>query len=991
MIQALNCDMSALSYGIAKGTSLFQSMETMCAQAGSYTSPCTPTLWTEQVAIASPSCIEMDNIREAEGWKSKRIDWCACLNGLGALKSAMSCGARGASMTIPWKKLSMWAVFQTQCDRQGGLAAYRAKLGSKAEARAMDPSWSLKTYIVSKVVSSVSADPAIMAGWSQDHKYSIAKAAISTLLGASRDITITSFAFTTSKGPGRQLRSGTLSVGFMAVASDTSDAAAVKSSLDNLSSGKGNTALFQAKLIEQSQGAVTVATVLSVDVPQTQQRYEQSCRSDQVLCMGSGECQARCDGIVGCNDRSDERGCSSSGGSAAKSGRKTPKLARWTCKESHGRSINRYQYCDGRPDCCDEGVDDCEGSSDESAKSCRMQRKNLDMMEEQMAKAGMVQKRVVNWVGVEFRAPVQVKCVAITQRQATAVTDFRVFACPSDVVYSETDGVMIMDPSGSCRAMKDLKIKVDKDQVAAAPAQLEGVLGMAVALEATWPSTSGDGKVEENKDCSLQNPMPFPLAQYRFNNLNGTDAGADMILLCYCSQQYTLLGFVEVFLGGVQTPAHDICSEIFSDKLAGLIKLVVGGVAVAVINFVLKAVLMYFVSFERHHSVTERSQSMMLKLFVVQFINTGLLIIVVNLNLHDTFQHIGILKTFKFGEGNFDDISSGWYISVGVSLVFTILSNLAIVTVPGLLLHVSRKCYRRWKARSVLTQGRLNEHYTNPEFQLATKYAQMLNIFFTIVMYCSTVPVLLWIGVLYMSFVYWVDKYLLLRASKIPPSYGPQVSFFIARLLPVAVFLHCVFAMWSFGNQDTFPSDFVFPAMLKTYLSELSKNSNSTTTEETLLNIVDGHSVVTPTFHFWWKIGVRLLDVFRLAPFFAFALAAVLLVYFVVTFLVSVVSYFSWLTAVCTCCCRRKPKTAITAESYEEALAEMKAQRILHTYEMGANPDYRTAWAAIDSQDRRLSRASLEAKEEEAKAEEAKAEADDLQSFFKAGSAWSPR
>ena len=94
------------------------------------------------------------------------------------------------------------------------------------------------------------------------------------------------------------------------------------------------------------------------------------------------------------------------------------------------------------------------------------------------------------------------------------------------------------------------------------------------------------------------------------------------------------------------------------------------------------------VTLERRISQTEIEMSKMWKLFIAQFINTGILVLVVNLNLYDVgsllrferqIDSAGVANLPLLGafiqdgvpifKGRFDDFLAQWYDVVGVALV----------------------------------------------------------------------------------------------------------------------------------------------------------------------------------------------------------------------------------------------------------------------------------------------------------------------------------
>lgn len=232
-------------------------------------------------------------------------------------------------------------------------------------------------------------------------------------------------------------------------------------------------------------------------------------------------------------------------------------------------------------------------------------------------------------------------------------------------------------------------------------------------------------------------------------------------------------------------------------------------IIVLVINLTLQMTLLAMSEFEKPLSQTALNSSMMQKVFVAQTINTGFVLFVVNLqlkNLQPLFRIIPVIGRLLF-DGPFDDITRGWYGVVGV----TILTNMALQTVvPActsislmILTWVSRKCCRG----GCRHQAELLKIYTNPPFDIKSKYAQMLTVVFVTMTYSSGLPLLNMFAAIYMFFMYWGDKFVLLWGSKRPPNYDTQMAKESSEFMLYAVPLHCVFAILMYGQECVFPSN----------------------------------------------------------------------------------------------------------------------------------------------------------------------------------------
>jgi len=93
-----------------------------------------------------------------------------------------------------------------------------------------------------------------------------------------------------------------------------------------------------------------------------------------------------------------------------------------------------------------------------------------------------------------------------------------------------------------------------------------------------------------------------------------------------------------------------------------------------------------------------------------------------------------------------------------------------------------------------------------PEWTLSLRVAETLVVVFCVFMYSSGYPVLYLCGAIYCLLAYWGDKYTLLRGSRRPPGYTKSAIESAVIMMPFAILLHSVFALWLFGNQELMPS-----------------------------------------------------------------------------------------------------------------------------------------------------------------------------------------
>eukprot|EP00913_Durusdinium_trenchii_P017848 g16772.t1 len=104
-------------------------------------------------------------------------------------------------------------------------------------------------------------------------------------------------------------------------------------------------------------------------------------------------------------------------------------------------------------------------------------------------------------------------------------------------------------------------------------------------------------------------------------------------------------------------------------------------------------------------------------------------------------------------------------------------------------------CRSRVKHHSELIQI-----YTNPDFDIKAKYAQLLTTCFVTLTYSSGMPLLYLFAFGYMGLMYWADKISLLWYSKRPPQYDALLAQESSEAMLYAVALHCIFAIIMFGQ-----------------------------------------------------------------------------------------------------------------------------------------------------------------------------------------------
>lgn len=183
------------------------------------------------------------------------------------------------------------------------------------------------------------------------------------------------------------------------------------------------------------------------------------------------------------------------------------------------------------------------------------------------------------------------------------------------------------------------------------------------------------------------------------------------------------------------------------------------------VNIMLQVFMDRLAVMERHSSLTSQQRGVTSRLFIGLFLNTGVIILIVNANLAP---YVGDTIFRSILPGKFSEFEPDWFYSVGVSILLTMFVNafnphlMSLLTVPW------DKFKRNKCAKRAKNQNALNELYAGRRFVLAERYSVMLNTVFVVLTFSSGMPILWLVGAFTFTLTYWMDKTTFLRNYRIP-------------------------------------------------------------------------------------------------------------------------------------------------------------------------------------------------------------------------------
>lgn len=228
----------------------------------------------------------------------------------------------------------------------------------------------------------------------------------------------------------------------------------------------------------------------------------------------------------------------------------------------------------------------------------------------------------------------------------------------------------------------------------------------------------------------------------------------------------------------------------------------------------------------------------MLKMFIIQFVNTGVVIFLVNAQL-------GIsISNFPVFAGQYKEFTVEWYRMIGSTICFTMIVNTVtphvangvFIIIQALKRFLDRGCTCDKSRTKQLLQEDYEEMNLGSEFLLEFRYSTLLTTIFMIFMYSSGLPLLYLIAFISFFFTYWFDKLFLLKWYRRPPAYTLHLSRKTRAIMRFSMIPHFFIGLYMYTN-----STIITPTSLSSQLYQYIHSSNPYFNSERFANL---HSAI---------------------------------------------------------------------------------------------------------------------------------------------------
>ena len=278
-----------------------------------------------------------------------------------------------------------------------------------------------------------------------------------------------------------------------------------------------------------------------------------------------------------------------------------------------------------------------------------------------------------------------------------------------------------------------------------------------------------------------------------------------VLTYCYCNQFSNFKNLVSGFLKDIVIEnGTKPCIE-FSDSFLQFTLINIGLILVIpIINAIVAELLKCLTKFQRNKTLSEDMSASMWKIFLIQFINTGLLLIFVNMKIDSVHKKI---PSFPFFAGNFDDMDPEWYKNVGVVIILSMLVNIIMPHFPSLInliFNYILRCYDSGCLCGKITHKKRKKDYfslyTGPVFDMESRYATILSTLYVVLFFSPGMPILYICFFFFLLFTYFIDKYLITQFYRMPPKYDLNITDQFSQFKTYGIILHFCFSIWIYGN-----------------------------------------------------------------------------------------------------------------------------------------------------------------------------------------------
>lgn len=316
--------------------------------------------------------------------------------------------------------------------------------------------------------------------------------------------------------------------------------------------------------------------------------------------------------------------------------------------------------------------------------------------------------------------------------------------------------------------------------------------------------TGSDGIVQEDKFKS--SALDEFMNNYNAHQ-NGEKTSYEGAYQCYCTwlkenTSKKAHRSKDVEIDGGEKVA--LCDQYFGDEdmseaLSSGIPFVIIGV-----NLIMKTLIVALIKWIKEDTCSVQYSSMTSGVFIAQFFNTGILLLLVNANMSE----FDYFPTRYVKAGNYHDYMPEWYSDVGQKITQTMLINAVLpyvfllkgFIVPRIVQAFDNGFSGSPYATRKTSMAQYKILYSGPQYHVHIKNAGLLAIVYTTCMYGMAMPLLFPLAALRFFNLWVCERIRVAYLVKLPPALDDELTNSCIRMLKYAPLLLVCNGYWMLSN-----------------------------------------------------------------------------------------------------------------------------------------------------------------------------------------------
>ncbi|KRX05790.1 hypothetical protein PPERSA_02322 [Pseudocohnilembus persalinus] len=287
------------------------------------------------------------------------------------------------------------------------------------------------------------------------------------------------------------------------------------------------------------------------------------------------------------------------------------------------------------------------------------------------------------------------------------------------------------------------------------------------------------------------------------------------LISCYCEQGDNdgeiFYGAKIQQVGWFKSNSNQLCQTYNTNIILANIMPWVIAVVLTIFQQFIEEIYGIISEMERHVRSDHESSSRVFKIFLASFLNTGIVLMLVN------YKPTGGSDIFL--NGSYSDFTPEWYQDVGTTIVITMFVDLLIeqslmAFKLGWFVYKQKRDRKKpkyedqysdlYNGTKCQTKQEYKKLFGGYEFEVESQYAKILNLVYISFLYSSGIPIMYWIVCLILVFQYWVDKIYLIKMCKRPEKHLEELNIIVSNFLYFIIYLHIIFGIWFYSEVSIF-------------------------------------------------------------------------------------------------------------------------------------------------------------------------------------------